>query len=109
MSFSARDQRILREIARELSAAEPRLARALKTGRLPTLRGRLVGAVPRRGQGRLAWWPPIVILLCLAVGIGMLTAGLVLGLIGLFIAGAVLTQVSPVLAYLFSRTRKSRR
>lgn len=97
MSFSARDQRILREIAREISASEPRLARALKTGRLPGLRG------------RLAWWPPALILLCLAAGIGMLSAGLILGVISLVITGAILTQFSPALfGYLYSRLRKTR-
>jgi len=109
MSISPRDQRVLREIASEISAAEPRLARALTTGRLPALRGRLVAAGAPRVLTGIAWQAPLTILLCLVTGIGMLTAGLVCGIIPLIWVGATLTQFSPaVLGYLYRRSLRSR-
>jgi len=93
MSFSARDKRVLSEIARELAAADPRLARALITGRLPSS----------------TWRAPVVISTCLVTGIALLTAGLVLGIVALFCVGAVLVQFGPAAcAYLYRRSRGSR-
>lgn len=92
MSFSARDKRILGEISDEISAADPRLARALATGQL------------RRGRG--AWLAPAVIGTCVLTGIALLTAGLVLGIVALFCVGAVLVQFGPAAcAYLYRRSR----
>lgn len=109
MSISPRDQRILKEIASELSAAEPGLARALATGRLPALRGRMLAARALRAPAGMARHAPLTILLCLVTGIGMLTAGLVCGIIPLICVGAALTQFSPAaLGYLYSRSRRSR-
>jgi len=107
MSLSARDQRILTEIARDLAAAEPRLARALTTARLPVLRRRaLVGA----GSGPQRPWPWVAaILASLLAGIGLLTAGLVLDILALAYAGAVMTQFSPAaLGFLRARARRPR-
>jgi len=93
MSFSARDKRILSEIAQDLSTVDPRLARAMATGRLPS-------RTP---------WAPVVICTCLVSGIALLTAGLVLGIVALFCVGAVLVQFGPAAcAYLYRRGRGSR-
>ena len=109
MSLSARDQRILSEIARELSAAEPRLARALATGRLPSLWRRLLAARLRRRPVQATRLVPVVIITSLATGIALLTTGLVLGILVLCCAGAVLIQFGPAAcAYLYTRTRRSR-
>jgi hypothetical protein len=104
MSLSARDQRILSEIAHELAAGEPRLARALTRTRLPVLRRRPLVA---GGQQRHGAWIA-AILASLLAGIALLTAGLVLGILALACAGAVMTQFSPAaLGYLRARRRGS--
>ena len=104
MSLSARDQRILSEIACQLSAAEPRLARALAAGRLPSLRRRLLAARSRRRPVQSIWLAPVVIITSLATGIALLTAGLVLGILVLCYVGAVLVQFGPAAcAYLYMR------
>jgi Protein of unknown function (DUF3040) len=109
MSFSARDKRILSEIARELLAADPRLARTLTAGRLPSPRRWLTGAGSPRRPGRMTWRAPVVIGTCLITGIALLTAGLVLGIVGLFCLGAVLVQFGPAAcAYLYRKTSRSR-
>ena len=108
MSLSARDQRILSAIAHELAAAEPRLARALTTARLPALRRRtLVSA--NGGQQRLPVWVA-AILASLLAGIALLAIGLALDILAVACAGAVMTQFSPAaLGYLCARARRTQR
>jgi hypothetical protein len=109
MSLPACDQQILSEIARQLSAAEPRLARALATGRLPSLPWRLLAARLRRRPVQSTWLAPVVIITSLETGIALLTTGLVLGILVLCCAGAVLVQLGPAAcAYLYTRARRSR-
>ena len=100
MSLSARDQRILSEIADDVAAAEPRLARALTSARLPVLRHRQLVAV---GQQRVGAWIA-AILASLLAGIALLTAGLVLDILALACAGAVMTPIG----YLCAMARRSR-
>jgi hypothetical protein len=95
---------MLSEIARDLAAAEPRLARALTTVRLPALRRPLVA---RRGHRYPGAWAAVVLASLLAA-IALLTAGLVLDILALACAGAVMTQVSPAVGYLCARARQSR-
>ncbi|MGH3404053.1 MAG: DUF3040 domain-containing protein [Streptosporangiaceae bacterium] len=94
MSLSARDQLILSEIERHLSAGDPRLARALQKGRLPTLSRRLARVgVCRWSHGRT--WMSLVIVAFLLIGIAGLTAGMVLGSSALACAGIVTAELSP--------------
>jgi hypothetical protein len=95
MSLSARDQLILSEIERHLSAGEPRLARALQTGRLPALSRKLVGAGVCRGPGRRTWMS-LLIVASLVIGIAALTAGMVVGSRALDCAGIVMAELGPV-------------
>ncbi len=105
MTLSARDQRILSEIAQDLAAAEPRLARTLTSARLPVPRCRLLVAGGQRHRG--AW--VAAILASLLAGIALLTAGLVLDILALACAGAVMTQFGPAaVGYLCARARRSR-
>ena len=105
MSLSARDQRILSAIADDMAAAEPRLARALTSARLPVLRRRPLVAVGQQHAG--AWIAAI--LASLLAGIALLTAGLVLDILALACVGAVMTQFSPAaIGYLCARARRSR-
>lgn len=104
MSLSARDQRILSEIADDMTAAEPRLARALTSARLPVLRRRALVAVGQQHAG--AWIAAI--LASLLAGIALLTAGLVLDILALACVGAVMTQLGPAVGYLCARVRRSR-
>lgn len=105
MSLSARDQRILSAIAHELAAAEPRLARALTTARLPALRRRTL--VSADGGQRLPVWAA-AILASLLAGIALLAIGLALDILALACAGAVMTQFSPAaLGYLCARARRT--
>ena len=106
MSLSAREHQVLGEIARDLAAAEPRLARALTTVRLPAPPRRPL--VARRGQRHTGAWA-VVLLASLLAGIALLTAGLVLDVLALACAGAVMTQFSPaVVGCLCARARRSR-
>ena len=105
MSLSARDQRILSEIADDMAAAEPRLVRALTSTRLPVLRRRQLIVV---GQQRVGAWIA-AILASLLAGIALLTAGLVLDILALAFVGAMTTQFSPAaVGYLCARARRSR-
>lgn len=109
MSLSAKDKRILGDIARDLAAAEPRLVRALNTARLP-------GLLPRRalvtdgGRRHLGVGARVAaILASLLAGIALLTAGLVLRIPALVFAGAMMTQISSaVLGYVCARACRSR-
>ncbi len=89
MSLSEREQRILGEIERDLAASAP------LTTRLPL-------AVRRRGTKEGAGRLPVLIAVfaSLLAGIAILSAGLALGVPGMMIGGAALTQVSPFLARL---------
>ncbi|HEY7261643.1 MAG TPA: DUF3040 domain-containing protein [Trebonia sp.] len=115
MSLSARDQRILTEIARDLAAAEPRLARALGSARLPTLlrRRHLVADSGQRppsasGQRHLGAWVTATLASLLA-GIALLMAGLALHIPALACAGAVMIQASAAgLGYVCARGCRSR-
>lgn len=106
VSLSARDQRILDEIEQDLAATEPRLARALATGRPPRPVRGLRQAATRSRPGR-GISPPVLIVSCLGAGVAMLAAGLVLGIVALACAGFVITQVSPVLGYLCHRVSRA--
>ena len=107
MTLSARDRRILGEIARDLTAAEPRLARALAAARLPALRcWPLVAAKGTRGRPGI-WMA--VMLAPLPAGIALLTTGLILAIPVLIFAGALMTQFPPaVFGYLRARARRRR-
>ena len=91
MSLSAREQRILSEIERHLTASEPLLGRALASMR-PGLRASGgAGASPRRA---------IVMVIGLLAGIALLSAGLVLNALPMVIGGSALTQLSLVAGWL---------
>ena len=108
MSLSAREQRILSEIARHLAAAEPRLARALVTARLPEALARLRPLVVGGQQHPGAWTAAILGPLAVA-GHRLATAGVVLWCPRPVCAGAVMTQFAPAaLGYLGARRRRSR-
>ena len=97
MSLSAREQRILSEIERDLTATEPLLGRALASMRLG-LRDRMVtgGHAPRpRGRTGPERWLTVM-LTGLAAGIAVLSAGLGLGLLAMVIAGTALAQLSLI-------------
>jgi len=109
MALSGRDRRILSEIERELTLAEPLLARALATGQVPTRRRSLLAARAGERPDRSVTIT-VAIVSCLASGIAVLTVGLVLGILALVCAGAVLTQLSPAaVGYLYRRARRARR
>lgn len=105
MPLSAREQRILDEIDRDLTAAEPRLARALASvQRLALVRRPLVAG----GWRSSSVWVAVMAASLLA-GIALLTAGLVSGILALAWAGAVVTQGVPVaFGYLYRSRRGSR-
>jgi hypothetical protein len=108
MTLSARDHRILREIENELAAAEPRLYRALVQARFPVLRRRSTVIFDDTKSGRRVW--AAAICAPLLVGLGLLTAGLMLHAVVLICAGVPLAQFGPVaVGYLGKRARSSRR
>jgi hypothetical protein len=73
MGLSAREQRILSEIERDLAAAEPRLKRALVTARLPMLNRRSIVTSNDMERSPRAWIAGMsASLLC---GIAWLTIG----------------------------------
>jgi hypothetical protein len=101
MSLSAREQRILSKIEREIAAVEPLLDRALATMGLG-LRDRAVAGRPalrdrgsRAGQG----WA-VGVLAGLLAGIAVLSAGLALGVLAMVIGGTALTQLSLIAGWL---------
>jgi hypothetical protein len=107
-SLSAREQRILTEIERDLAAAEPRLEQALSATRLPAFRFRSV-VTPDHARLRQSIWLTgmIVTLLC---GIGLLATGIIVNSFPLIAAGIPLAQFSPFgFGYLIrKRSRASR-
>jgi hypothetical protein len=109
MTLSAREQRILSEIERELTAAEPLLGRALASMRLGLRGRRSAGSAARRltgGSARQAWVIGMVGLLL--AGIALLSVGLALDLLAAVIVGIVLTQLS-LFAGWFARALSGRR
>lgn len=106
MSLSAREQRILDEIDRDLTAAEPRLARALASAqRLTLLRRPLVA----RGWPGSGVWVAVLVV-SLLTGIALLATGLVFGILALAWAGAVMTQGVPAaFGYLYAKSRRRSR
>jgi hypothetical protein len=105
MTLSAREERILSEIERGLTASEPLLNRALASMRLGVRTGR--AAHPTIGGDAGRGWV-IAILTGLLVGIALLSAGLVLDVLAMAIAGAALTQLSLVAVWL-ARALSTRR
>jgi hypothetical protein len=110
MSLSAREQRILSEIERDLTATEPILGRALASMRLSLRDRTVIGRRARqpRGINRLRGWA-IAMITGLLVGVALLSAGLVLNVLPMAIGGAALTQLSPVAGWLARALRARRR
>jgi len=108
MSLSARDKQILSEIECRLSAGEPRLARALETGRLPVLGRRVLAASAGSWSGALTW-TSLLIVAVLLIGIAALTSGLALGIRVLAGAGIVIAQLGPVCVGLACRRIRASR
>lgn len=105
MALSPREQRILDEIERELSASRTTPGRVLAQVRLP-LPGRAAGW--RHGAWGDAGWIAAMIVVLLA-GIALLWAGLALAVPAMASGGALLTTLGPVsvgwLARWWRRTR----
>jgi len=104
MPLSAREQRILDEIERGLRAPGPLRGRILARAR-SGFRGRAVHW--RHGAwGNTGWIAAMAV--GLLAGIAVLSAGLVLGVPGVIVGGAVLTQLSPVcVGWLARRSRRA--
>jgi hypothetical protein len=100
MTLSAREERILGEIERDIMESEPLLGRALASMRLG-LRTRAATKPARRpvGVGASRGWA-IAMITVLLVGIAVLSAGLVLDVLAMVIAGIALTQLSLVAGWL---------
>ncbi len=97
MSLSAREQRLLAGIDRQLSAEEPRLAHTLGPGGWLGRR-RERWAPPDRRDGVHTWVRlPVLIGVTLLAGVGLLTVGLIAGSVTLICLGALLAQFGPVL------------
>ncbi|HEY6495586.1 MAG TPA: DUF3040 domain-containing protein [Trebonia sp.] len=109
MTLSAREQRILSEIERELTAAEPLLGRALARMRIGLRGRRSAGPAARRligANARQAWIIGMIGLLL--AGIALLSVGLALDLLAAVIVGIVLTQLSLFTGW-FARALSGRR
>ena len=101
MSLSAREQRILSEIERDLTAAEPLLGRALASMRLGLRDKMAIGPRarrPRGGNGYQAW--VIAMLTGLVAGIALLSAGFLCKVLPLVFVGTALTQPSLLTGWL---------
>jgi len=92
MSLSEREQRILDEIERYLSAAEPWPGRILAGARLALCAQAARWRHAVRGN---AGWVAVMIAGLLA-GIGLLSAGLASGVLVMAFCGGLLTQLSPL-------------
>jgi len=104
MPLSAREQRILDEIERGLTAPGPPRGHVLARVRSGH-RGRAV--YWRHGGGGNAGWIAAMAA-GLTAGIAVLSAGLVLGIPGMIAGGAALTQFSPVcVSWLARRSRRA--
>lgn len=105
MSLSARDQRVLLEMDRDLAVEEPRLQRALVTGKLPSpgLRPLVMSHNPQRSM-----WVWIAVMFgSLLCGIGLLVAGSALHQFVLIWAGIPLAQFGPfAVGYLGHRAHR---
>lgn len=110
MSLSAREQRILSEIERDLTASESLLGRAL-AGMRVGLRSRIAASKATyrpRGRNASPGWV-IAMITALIIGIGLMSAGLVLGSAAMAIGGAALTQLSLVTGWLVRALRTGQR
>ena len=101
MSLSAREQRILSEIERELAATEPLLGRALASMRAGRRTRTVISGRARRPRGtsRAQGWV-VVMLAGVGAGIAVTVAGFLLAMLPLVIGGTALTQVSLVAGWL---------
>lgn len=99
--MSAREQRILSEIERDLTATEPLLGRALASMRLGR-RGRVVTGArarrPRDSNGPQGW--VITMVTGLVAGIALMTAGFLCEVLAMVLVGTALTQLSLVAGWL---------
>jgi hypothetical protein len=99
MSLSAREQRILSEIERDLTATEPLLGRALASMRLGR-RDRVVsGERARRPRGGPRGWV-IVMITGLVAGIAVSSAGFLFRVLAMVLVGTALAQLSLVAGWL---------
>jgi hypothetical protein len=102
MTLSERDQRILREIEHSLSSAEPRLDRALDTGRLSARRWASIVDLHHAAVRKRHMWAAGAVVALLA-GIALLVTGLMNVLVLIWV-GIPLAQLGPLtLAYIYRR------
>jgi hypothetical protein len=107
MTLSERDHRILREIEHSLASTEPRLDRALNTGRLPALRWASVVELHHAAELKRQMWAAGAVASLLA-GIALLVAGLLLNSLALLWVGIPLAQLGPcAIAYIHRKTQKT--
>ncbi len=108
MTLSERDQRILQEIEHSLASAEPRMDRALNTGRLPALRWASVVELHYAGERKRQTWAAGAVAFLLS-GIALLAAGLMLNALVLIWVGIPLAQFGPsAIAYIYRKRQKQR-
>lgn len=109
MSLSAREQRILSEIERDLTAAAPLLSRGLASMR-PGLRHRVaIGKRVHQPRGSAEGQRWVIAMIAgLLAGLALLSAGLVLNVVAMMIGGAALTQLSLAAGWL-ARALRARR
>jgi Protein of unknown function (DUF3040) len=108
MSLSERDQRILREIEHSLASIEPRMDRALNTGRLPALRWASVVELHYVAERKRQMWAAGAVVSLLA-GIALLAAGLTLNALVLTWVGIPLAQFGPsTITYIYRKRQKQR-
>jgi hypothetical protein len=101
MTLSAREERILGEIERDLTTAEPLLGRALCTMRMGLRTRMVIGKPAHRLTGRSASQGWVIAMIAgLLVGIALMSAGLVLDVLAMVIVGTALTQLSLVVGWL---------
>lgn len=94
MTLSPREQRVLGTIERDLAEAEPFLSRALATMRLPLQYRMPLRSVTAQPHVSYVWF--VLILGGMLGGVGLLWAGVTLGIPDVAIPGAALTQIAPV-------------
>lgn len=96
MSLPARQHRILKEIERDLTETDPRLARALAAGKLPALPWPRLVTANRGFLSRWLW--SAVILAPLLSGVTLLSLGCAFRAPALMYTGVPLAQFGPLLA-----------
>jgi hypothetical protein len=107
MTLSERDQRILREIEHSLASTEPRLDRALNTGRLAALRWPSAVELHHAADRKRQIWAAGAVASLLA-GIALLAAGLMLNSLVLTWVGIPLAQFGPTAIAYMSRKRQKK-